>query len=36
MVYLHKTAPTIEIKPMGDAKRMARKTSRWGAGVIRV
>jgi hypothetical protein len=33
MVYTHKTAPALEIKPLSEAEAFARKTRRFGAGV---
>lgn len=33
MIFLHKTGPYIEIKPMEQARRFASKTRRFGAGV---
>lgn len=35
MVWSHKTAPELEIKPMKEARRFAAQTRRLGAGVIR-
>jgi hypothetical protein len=33
MIWDHKTAPYIELKPMKEAKRFAAQTKRFGAGV---
>ena len=33
MIWAHKTAPEIEIKPQAEARAFARKTKRFGAGV---
>lgn len=33
MVYSHKTAPTLELKPIGEAERFAALTRRSGPGV---
>jgi hypothetical protein len=33
MVWAHKTAPELEIKPMAEARRFASRTRRFGAGV---
>lgn len=35
MVWSHKTAPEIEIKPMDEAKAFAKKTKRFGPGVTK-
>lgn len=34
MIWEHKTAPTIEIKPLSEARSFAKKTRRFGAGVL--
>lgn len=35
MVWEHKTAPELELKPMQEAKKFARKQERFGAGVTK-
>lgn len=34
MIWFHKTAPGLEIKPIAEAREFARKTRRFGAGVM--
>lgn len=35
MIWDHKTAPELELKPMAKAKAFAKKTERFGAGVTK-
>jgi hypothetical protein len=35
MIWEHKTAPMLEIKPVGEAEAFARKQKRFGAGPLR-